>query len=254
MMPILVSNPNPFGGTVIDPAALPRDPEEFRASLAFSLASWREERIKVAWLEVPVDLSSLIPVAVAAGFSFHHAVEGYAMLTARLVEGAFIPPYATHYVGAGGVVVNERQELLVVCERHRRSPQPSYKLPGGALHPGEDLQVCVQREIVEETGIRTTFEALIGFRHWHGYRYGKSDIYCICRLAPLDQEIRMQAEEIEECLWMPLTEFLASPFVHVFNRLVVRAALASPGIRPTRIQGYSDATREIFLPPDVPTD
>jgi 8-oxo-dGTP diphosphatase len=247
-MPILVSKANPFGGTVIDPAALPSDPEEFRIRLAHSLAAWRGEGIRVVWLEVPIDRAVLIPTAVAAGFVFHHAAESYAMLTARIFEGAFIPPYATHYTGAGGVVVNEKRELLVVCERHRRTREPAYKLPGGALHPGEDLQACVQREILEETGIRTDFQALVALRHWHGYRYGKSDIYFICRLAPLNQDITRQTEEIEECLWMPLDEYLASPYVHAFNRRVVEAALMSPGIVPARIEGYSDSTREIFLP------
>ena len=35
-------------------------------------------------------------------------------------------------------------------------------------------------------------------RHWHGYRYGKSDIYFVCRLSALSEEVTMQAEEIEE--------------------------------------------------------
>ncbi len=239
---------------MVDPAALPQDPEVFGKLLASSLDEWREEGLKVVWLEVPIDRAALIPVAVAAGFVFHHAAEGYAMLTGRLVEGAFIPPYATHYVGAGGVVVNDRRELLVVCERHRRSREPAYKLPGGALHPGEHLEACVQREILEETGIRTSFEALIGLRHWHGYRYGKSDIYFICRLAPRNQEITRQTEEIDECRWMPVPEYLSSPYVHAFNRLVVRAALASPALKPTWVEGYSDPTREIFLPPGHPPE
>ena len=70
----------------------------------------------------------------------------------RLVEGAFIPGHATHYIGVGGVVINEREELLVVCERHRRTAQPYYKLPGGALQPGEHLVDAVLREVLEETG------------------------------------------------------------------------------------------------------
>ena len=39
---------------------------------------------------------------------------------------------------------------------------------------------------------------LHSFRHWHGYRYGKSDIYFVCRLAPLSEELTMQTEELEE--------------------------------------------------------
>ena len=86
------------------------------------------------------------------------------------------------------------------------------------------------REVLEETGVQTKFEALVCFRHWHGYRYGKSDIYFVCRLSPLSEEVTMQAEELEECLWMPVADYFGSELVSVFNKRIVRAALASPGV------------------------
>ena len=75
MTTLLEATTNPFGGILPNPAALPVDTEEFRARLADSLASWREEGYKVVWLEVPIGLSALVPVAVSAGFSFHHSGE-----------------------------------------------------------------------------------------------------------------------------------------------------------------------------------
>ena len=56
--------------------------------------------------------------------------------------------------------------------------------------------------MLEETGVRAEFESIACFRHWHGYRYGKSDIYFVGRLRPLSREITMQADEIQECLWL----------------------------------------------------
>jgi 8-oxo-dGTP pyrophosphatase MutT (NUDIX family) len=201
------------------------------------------------WLNVPIERAALIPVAAAAGFRFHHSNEGDLMMTCRLVEDAFIPNHATHYIGVGGVVLNDRQELLVVCERHRRTRQPYYKLPGGALLPGEHLVDAVLREVLEETGVQTRFEALVCFRHWHGYRYGKSDIYFVCRLSPLSEAVTMQVEEIEECFWMPVQDYLASDLVSVFNKRIVQAALSSPGVATEWIDGYGDATRyEFFMP------
>ena len=149
------------------------------------------------WLNVPVARAALIPIATEAGFRFHHSSEEYLMLTQPLEEGAFIPPYSTHYIGAGGVVLNEQRELLVVSERFRRdTSRPYWKLPGGALNPGEHLVDGVVREVFEETGVRAEFEALVCFRHWHGYRYGKSDIYFICRLRPLSMEIVKEEGEM----------------------------------------------------------
>ena len=264
MTDMLEFTTNPFGGILVNPNALPRDVASFSERLTESLAAWRGQGYKVVWLEVPIGLSGLIPVAVAAGFGFHHSGERpnqvspgmeddqYLMMTLDLEPGAFIPPFATHYIGVGGVVLNEAQELLVVCERHRNPGQPPfYKLPGGAVHPGEHLADAVVREVLEETGIRTKFQALACFRHWHGYRYGKSDIYFVCRLSPLSQDITMQEEEIEECLWMPVGEYLESSSTSPFNRRIVKATLEHPGIRTESLQGFDDREREFFLPPSL---
>lgn len=249
-MDLLEFDTNPFGGIVTNPAHLPDDAAEFEARLDHSLEQWKADGAKVVWLEVPIEKADLIPVAVRRSFTFHHSEEQSLMLTCRLVGGAFIPPYATHYTGAGGVVINDRNELLVVSEKYRRSKKnPSYKLPGGALHQGEHLADCVTREVFEETGVKAEFVSLVCFRHWHGYRYGKSDIYFVCRLRPLTEKVTIQEDEIAEALWMPVDEYLAAEGVSSFNKEIVKAALESPGVSPTEIDGYSDPERhEIFMP------
>ena len=249
-MTVLASTENPFGGVIIDPTSLSDDALRFSSDLKESLAAWRES-YRVVWLEVPIARSQLIPVAVDAGFSFHHSGDDQLMLTYRLEKGAFIPAHASHYIGAGGVAINDRQELLVVSEKYHRkdgSP-PRYKLPGGALHEGEHLAEGVVREVEEETGVKTEFEALVCFRHWHGYRYGKSDIYFVCRLRPLSEEISIQEEEIAESLWMPVADYLGAESVHGFNKRIVRAAMESPGIVTSQVDGYDDGRRyEFFMP------
>ncbi len=249
-MDLLPSSPNAFGGLVVDSAALPESGETFRQVVARSLQAWSAEGYKVVWMEVPSTKAGLIPIAVEAGFTFHHAKAGYLMLTLQLEPGAFVPPYASHYVGAGGVVLNERRELLVVWESaHRRNGRRYYKLPGGALHRGEHVVDGVIREVREETGIDTRFETLVCFRHWHGYRFNTSDIYFVCRLAPLTHEIRAQEDEIAECLWMPVDEYMASEHVGDFNRQIVRAALDKRcWLVPTSVEGYTAEEREVFMP------
>jgi 8-oxo-dGTP pyrophosphatase MutT (NUDIX family) len=250
-MNTLPFSPDQFRGVIVDTDQLPDD-ATFTAALGPSLEAWTAEGFRLVWLKVPIARAALVPVAAQAGFVFHHSNEGDVMMTRRLVEDAFVPTHATHYVGVGGVVLNARRELLVVCEKHRRTSQRYYKLPGGALQPGEHLVEAVLREVLEETGVRAKFESLVCFRHWHGYRYGKSDIYFVCRLAPLSEEVTMQAEEIEECLWMPVDEYLVSDLVSPFNRRIVRAALSSRGVLPEWIEGHTDPARyEFFMPDEV---
>ncbi len=252
---VLEHTVNPFNGITIERNLLPSDADVFRDQLARSLAEWRKNGNLLVWLEVPIEKSELVPVGVEEGFDFHHSGEGYLMMTLRLVENALIPGYATHYIGAGGVVINDKNEILVVVERHRRSKHPSYKLPGGALQSGEHLEDCVVREISEETGIETIFESLVCFRHWHGYRYEKSDIYFVCRLRPRSREITIQDDEIESCQWMPVDEYLASEFVHSFNRRIVQVALNGSGVVPTEIDGYTDPKKhEVFMPEGIQFD
>ena len=248
-MALLEATTNQFRGVVIKPESLSDNPDEFKMALRWSLDAWQSEGLLVVWLEVPIHRSVLIPLAVEAGFTFHHSNEGYLMMTLQLVPNAHVPPFATHYIGAGGVVLRDEKDLLVVCERHRQPGQaPFYKLPGGALLAGEHLADAVVREVLEETGVHTHFDAVVCFRHWHGYRYGKSDIYFVCRLHPLSQEITMQEEEIEDCLWMPVNDFLGSEGVSVFNKSIVSAALNSPGVAPSQIAGIEDGSREFFMP------
>ena len=253
-MASLEATPNQFGGVVVNPNALPEDAGRFRRRLADAMDDWADAGYKVAWLEIPIDKAALVGVAAEAGFTYHHAAENYAMMTLQIEKGAYIPPYATHYIGAGGVVISDDRQILVVSERHQIRPRigPSYKLPGGALYQNEHLVEGVVREVLEETGVRTKFEALVCFRHWHGYRYDKSDIYFVCRLSPLSREITMQEEELEAALWMPVDEYLNADTVHLFNKTIVSAALNSEGVVPGFIEGYGDRKQfEFFLPSGV---
>jgi 8-oxo-dGTP pyrophosphatase MutT (NUDIX family) len=257
-MPVLASERNSFAGRVVEAELLPSDPLRFRADLAESLEAWRAEGVRVVWLQVPIERSELVPIAVGAGFTYHHATEAWLQLTRRLIPGSYVPPFATHYIGAGGVVINDDRELLVIQERHHR--RRHYKLPGGALHPGEHIVDAVVREVHEETGIRTEFVSLVCFRHWHGYRHGKSDIYFVTRLRPLNRKIELDPSEIAECFWMDVDAYLRHPDTHDFNRRIVQAALDQeaarasgdgecPVLRPEPIADYgTPETHELFLP------
>ena len=247
---LLEARANPFGGMVIAPGELPADAAEFALRLDASLEQWTAGGIKTAWLEVPIGKSALIPEAVNRGFTFHHSGDDYLMLTAILQEGAWVPNFATHYIGIGGVVLTPERELLVVREIYGvAGRQPTLKLPGGALHLGEHLAEAVEREVLEETGVQAEFQSIACFRHWHGYRYGKSDIYFVGRLRPLSREITMQADEIQECLWLPVDDFLSREDISNFNKQIVRAALESEGVVQSFIPGFGGPdTREYFMP------
>ena len=153
-MQILVAAPNRFKGIEIDPDALPKDPEEFRDRLELSLSEWEAEAYKLIWLNIPIDTANLIPVATEAGFTFHHAHEDYLLLTKRLVDDALVPGYATHYIGAGGVVLNGIVGFLSECAGVQKLP--CARLRGVyARHARTHAHVCVRVRVCAHTPHRT---------------------------------------------------------------------------------------------------
>lgn len=69
----------------------------------------------------------------------------------------------------------------------------------------EDIVEAVKREVLEETGIQTKFVSLVCFRHILNFRFGCSDIYFICHLKPLTQDIKIDTREIADAQWMDVS-------------------------------------------------
>ena len=65
--------------------------------------------------------------------------------------------YPTHIVAAGGIVENKNNEILLVKTYFR-----GWEYPGGQVENGESLDEALEREIIEESGIKVRVKRLIG--------------------------------------------------------------------------------------------
>ncbi|NQT60769.1 MAG: NUDIX domain-containing protein [Bacteroidetes bacterium] len=237
---------NPFQGALINTEILTEMSDQFHIQLKQTLEELQFQGLQLAWLFLPLNRADLVAPAVNLGFNYHHADETGLQLVLKLHPEAYVPGYATHYIGAGGVVIDDQNRILVIQERYHT--RKHFKLPGGALDPGEHIASGVVREVLEETGIRTEFISLNCFRHWHGYRHGKSDIYFVCRLKPLSSEITMDPKEISKAIWMPVKEYLAHPDTHPFNRKIVHTTLTTRGLKIEDIADYGNLdTHELLF-------
>ncbi|XP_035734948.1 nudix hydrolase 7-like isoform X1 [Vespa mandarinia] len=213
-----------YNGVTIHSIEEPCPITVFSQCLQASLNIWSEQKKRTIWFHVHLSHSEWIPILVQKGFKFHHAREEYVMLYNWLNKEIVcnIPPYAHTNLGVGAFVYNEKtSEILVVKEKNYIGNQ-FWKLPGGYVEPGENIDEAAQREVLEETGVQTMFKCLVTFRHAHNAAFNCSDIYMVAYLTPNTFDIIKCQVEITECRWIKIDEFLQHPEVHETNRIFAK--------------------------------
>jgi 8-oxo-dGTP pyrophosphatase MutT (NUDIX family) len=117
-------------------------------------------------------------------------------------------------VAAGGLVKNEKEEILMIFRRGK------WDLPKGKMDEGETLEHCAKREVEEETGLqkieinkplKITYHTYVQFgkhnlkeTHWYLMK-AKSD----------EKLVPQEEEEISEIVWAKkeyLQQYLANTF------------------------------------------
>jgi len=103
-------------------------------------------------------------------------------------------------VAVGGVVLAAGPRVLLV----QRATAPmigKWTLPGGRLHGGETIVAAIEREVLEETGIRVAAGNLIEVVEimTEGYHYVIHDHLC----TPVDAEqVPKPADDVSDARWV----------------------------------------------------
>ena len=118
-----------------------------------------------------------------------------------------IPFYASHYIGVGGLVLNKDKSKILAIQEKKSHFKRLWKIPGGAVDPDESIQQAAVREVWEETGVRVKFKSVLAFRELKKYRFGQGDIYFICLMEPISDELEpkidiQMKDEIKAAKWM----------------------------------------------------
>ncbi|CAA0837195.1 Nudix hydrolase 2 [Striga hermonthica] len=156
------------GGVIVEMTNGPLDAASYVPLLRTSLSHWRRQGKRGIWIKLPIELANLIEPTVKEGFYFHHAEPNYLMLVSWLPSTPnTLPANASHRVGIGAFVLNEKNEVLVVQEKsgHFRG-SGVWKIPTGVVDEGEDICDAAVREVKEETAIDSKFVEILAFRYF----------------------------------------------------------------------------------------
>jgi len=227
---MLTTQKDLYNGLIVETETIPSSVSAFKESLKKLLHQAKIDKISLLWIDLTTTQHEHIALALALGFEFHNCEAKRVTLTFQVTKGAYIPVPPTHTIGVGAVVINEKNELLMVRDRIHTS-HSIYKLPGGMLEHAQSLEEGVVREVWEETGIKAKFIKMVSLLNSHPFTFNKSNMYIVFQLEALSSEINIiDTHEIEEAIWMPLDDFFAHEEMSEFQKKLVNAALNHEGL------------------------
>ena len=196
----------PYNSVEILAETLNLESAEFGLQLFTTIKTLKDKKKSAIYFKVDMDNAHLVPIAGRFGFQFHHTKNDYIKMLLWLEDTECkVPPFATHHVGVGGVVLNNNNEILLVKEKLKNS---QWKLPGGYVNLGEQIGIAASREIIEETGVKSVFDSILTVRVSHNIQFGNDDIYMICKMKLLsDNNGNKIDNEVEDITWTPLKTF-----------------------------------------------
>ncbi len=107
----------------------------------------------------------------------------------------------TPVIAGGGIVFNEKNELLFIYRRKK------WDLPKGKLDEGETIEACALREVKEETGLKTVSIRYRAGNTYHTYHEKgkyilKTSVWYVMEANGNQELIPQTEEDIEQMRWL----------------------------------------------------
>lgn len=202
-----------------------------REQLQAEVDQYRHEHRSAIWLFVPMDDTLGFAAARDCRFTPHHLTKDYFVLTLWLSEEENrLPDYATHIVRVECIVFNGNGDVLMVRERYGRRDR-GWKFCSGNVESGEFIPQAAVRETQEETGLQTSFVAVLGCGNRLNVRFNCSELFFIVLLKLLpdtSEEICIEQEELDDAVWMPPGQ--ARTFLGTLEAKCLRSAQYGQGM------------------------
>jgi len=237
-----------YNGVTVDSLSFLEDEKSFENNLLVLVEHLQKDNRKLLWITFSLENAHLIGLASKHQFTFHNCGDKYVMMVKKLIPNPIIPTAPTHTLGVGVVVINEKDEILLIKERFSNI---GYKLPGGHIDLGEKIETAVCREVLEETGIIVEFESIITLSSFHPHQFGKGNIYILCNAKPKSETINIQdIEEILEAKWMNVEEFLKDENTFEYVKKIIESSFNTKGLKTKELDFFKNLNIEceLFFP------
>lgn len=219
--------------------------EEFNDKIDSIILHAKKKSLKLLWIYVKIQDSYLLSSLVEKDFTYHTCESKKILLVKPLIKNPIIPTASNHTLGVGVVVINEKNEILLIKERHSSI---GFKLPGGHIDDAELIQSAVVREVKEETGIDVSFESVISLGHFYPHQFNKSNLYILCTAKALSYKISIEdTHEILECIWLDVNEYLEDETAFAYNQEIVKAALLNKGFKNKDLDSFKKIPKQYEL-------
>ena len=124
-----------------------------------------------------------------------------------------------HIVVGAGVVLNRKGQILIAQRRDKDMLGGLWEFPGGKQEPGETIQQCIQRELLEELGIHVRIEDYL-LTVKHAYSHFTMDMHTyFARI----RSGRPRPIECKDYRWVNVDELRNVPYskadLHVIDAL-----------------------------------
>jgi len=146
-----------YNGITIDSNTIPNDIDIFKKELLDIISKSKDKNL--LWINLSITKSSFIPYLARLGFIFYCCNNSNILMLKKLILNPTIPTASNHTLGVGAVVIYNCK-LLVIKDKIRRS----FKLPGGYIDDSENISNALEREVLEETGVKVKMETIVSIR------------------------------------------------------------------------------------------
>lgn len=152
----------------------------------------------------------------------------------------------TPAIGVGGIVFNNRDEVLLI-KRNKAPASGLWSIPGGRLEPGECLADACQRELYEETGINVKVNKVIAVveRKLEGFHYVIIDF--LAELIEPNNCHPSAQSDVAEASWVHIDDLNRYALVEGLAEILLRAYAAKTGTSPSGLSPNADLATDYVL-------